>query len=489
MLQLLLQFYRIVPNRAFPAFSLRRRSATRLLLWDLPTRTRWQAALVAVLGVVLILAAESLPAHQAVAMPAAPKAYVGVFNDNAVAVVDTGTNRVVAAIPIPAGPHGLAISPDGRRVYASSDGASSLSVISTMTDRVVSTIEVGKSPHGLAITPDGREVLVAVYGESQVAIVDTVRNEVVAKIGVGNPHNIAISPDGRTAYVASQTPGATGLIILDLATRRQAGAIPLDKTPRALTFSADGSTLFFTLAGSDAVQLLDPRRNQIVAQIPVGASPHHPFPTANGKYALVVCQGPGQLAIIDPSSRQVVGTVEVGKFPHWIATSPDGRIAYVTNEGANSISVVDIDKQRVLATIPVGNAPRKIVVQPGPASKADTTVPAVMMHATMAMHATVAAAAAAGASMIPAASSGGRVQIPIANFAFAQASIKVAPGTTVVWANADQIPHTSTSKDGVWDSRPIQPGGTFSVTFDKAGTYVYGCTIHPFMQATIAVGN
>ena len=439
----------------------------------------------AALTVLLVAGAVSVPAGAAA--PAA-KAYVGVFADNTVAVIDTGTNRVLTTIPIPPGPHGLAMSPDGRRVYASSDGASSVSVISTVTDRVVSTIDVGRSPHGLAISPDGRLVLVAVFGTSQVAVIDTVRNAVVAKIPVGSPHNIALTPDGHTAYVASQTPGAPTLAILDLAGRRQTGAVPLDKTPRALTFSPDGSALYFTLAGSDAVQVLDPRANQIAAQIPVGASPHHPLFTANGEYALVVSQGPGQLAVINPAGRRVVGTVNVGKFPHWIAASSDGGTAYVTNEGANNVSVLDIEKERVLATIPVGNAPRKIVVQPGPVGKTGTIAPPTM-PATMAVHAAPASAAPVPAAAPPAAATGAPGQVRIENFAFAPASIKVAPGTTVVWSDADQIPHTSTSKDGVWDSKPIQPGGTFKVTFSKPGTYVYGCTIHPFMQATVVVGN
>lgn len=90
---------------------------------------------------------------------------------------------------------------------------------------------------------------------------------------------------------------------------------------------------------------------------------------------------------------------------------------------------------------------------------------------------------------MPMAAGGAPARVRIENFAFLPPSIKVAPGTTVAWSNADPIPHTSTSKDGVWDSKPIQPGATFSVTFDKPGTYVYGCTIHPFMQATVVVGN
>jgi len=47
------------------------------------------------------------------------------------------------------------MTPDGKRVYASSDGDSSVSVIDTSTDEVIACIDVGSMPHGLAITPDG----------------------------------------------------------------------------------------------------------------------------------------------------------------------------------------------------------------------------------------------------------------------------------------------------------------------------------------------
>src|SRR5947207_8071897 len=87
---------------------------------------------------------------------AGPKAYVGNFNDNTVSVIDTGTGQVVATVPVAAGPHGLAQTPDGRVVYVASDGSSVVNVIDTSTDKVTRTIEVGKTPHGLAMTPDGR---------------------------------------------------------------------------------------------------------------------------------------------------------------------------------------------------------------------------------------------------------------------------------------------------------------------------------------------
>lgn len=75
----------------------------------------------------------------------------------------------------------------------------------------------------------------------------------------------------------------------------------------------------------------------------------------------------------------------------------------------------------------------------------------------------------------------------IADFAFRPATITVAPGTTLVWQNTGVAPHTVTSRAGLFDSRIIPSGGTYSHTFAKAGTYQYLCAIHPDMTATVLV--
>jgi YVTN family beta-propeller protein len=103
-----------------------------------------------------VLLAITMPLPGLAEAAAAPKAYVGLFKDNAIAVLDTGTTRVQGTIPVPQGPHGIVITPDGRKVYVSSDGASTVSVIETQTDTIVQSIEVGPNPHGLAISADGR---------------------------------------------------------------------------------------------------------------------------------------------------------------------------------------------------------------------------------------------------------------------------------------------------------------------------------------------
>ncbi len=122
-------------------------------------------------GVIAVAWLTALGADASLA--AGPKVYVGLFKDDAIAVIDTSQNRVVGTIPVPKGPHGLVVTPDGRKVYVSSDGASTVSVIDTASDKVVGSIEVGANPHGLAMSQDGRRLLVSAFGTNRSLVVDT----------------------------------------------------------------------------------------------------------------------------------------------------------------------------------------------------------------------------------------------------------------------------------------------------------------------------
>jgi YVTN family beta-propeller protein len=402
-------------------------------------------------------------AHAAGPNAAGPNAYIGEFKDNTVTVLDTASNKVTASIPVPAGPHGLVISPDGRRVYLSSDGATTVSIIDTASNKVIHTVEVGKAPHGLALTRDGKRLLVAVFGTGQVVAIDTGTDSVVGQVAVPNPHNIAIRPDQAVAYVASQTPGSPALAWIDVERMNLINTVPLGKVPRALNFSPDGESLYFTQAGVDAVQILDAKSNRITGQIPVGASPHHVIFTPDGKLALVVSQGPGTLVGIDPARKSVLYSIPVGKQPHWIALTPDARTAYVTNEGDNTVSVVDLGKRAVTATIEVGKGPRKIDIQPKATQKT----------ASVAQPMRVAAANAA--------------TVEIKDFAFVPTEIRVAAGQPVVWTNRDTVTHTVTGAENAWNSGDLSPGSRFSRTFQQPGTYEFACSIHPYMQGRVVV--
>jgi len=71
--------------------------------------------------------------------------------------------------------------------------------------------------------------------------------------------------------------------------------------------------------------------------------------------------------------------------------------------------------------------------------------------------------------------------------AFVPNPASVAVGATVTWVNNDVDPHTSTSTTNVWGSPTLQPGGSFSFTFQSRGSFPYLCLIHPNMVGTIVV--
>jgi len=66
-------------------------------------------------------------------------------------------------------------------------------------------------------------------------------------------------------------------------------------------------------------------------------------------------------------------------------------------------------------------------------------------------------------------------------------------GDTVTWDNTDTAAHTATGgtptdgPSGVFDSSLIMAGGSYSHTFDTAGTFDYFCMVHPWMQGTVIV--
>jgi plastocyanin len=82
---------------------------------------------------------------------------------------------------------------------------------------------------------------------------------------------------------------------------------------------------------------------------------------------------------------------------------------------------------------------------------------------------------------------GTNVMVSIEDFAFNEATVEIASGTTVTSTNLDVAPHTVTSTEGVFDSGRMNEGENFSVTLTEPGEYTYFCEYHPGMQGTIVV--
>ena len=79
------------------------------------------------------------------------------------------------------------------------------------------------------------------------------------------------------------------------------------------------------------------------------------------------------------------------------------------------------------------------------------------------------------------------VQINIQSYSFKPNSITIQKGTTVIWTNLDNVQHTATSDDGLFNSGYLSKGISWNYTFNEAGTYGYYCIPHPSMTGKIVV--
>ena len=69
---------------------------------------------------------------------------------------------------------------------------------------------------------------------------------------------------------------------------------------------------------------------------------------------------------------------------------------------------------------------------------------------------------------------------------FRPGRITIARGDRVRWVNRDDVTHTTTSNDGLWN-QTLAPGERFARRFRRAGTFRYHCMIHSGMTGQIIV--
>ena len=78
-----------------------------------------------------------------------------------------------------------------------------------------------------------------------------------------------------------------------------------------------------------------------------------------------------------------------------------------------------------------------------------------------------------------------QVEVKIADFAFAPATLTVTAGTTVTWINQDKQRHTVVFSDQA--SSMLAQGGRYQRSFKSAGEFSYKCGRHENMVGKIVV--
>src|SRR5262249_51736453 len=164
-------------------------------------------------------------------------------NVESVAVIDTVNDTFLAAVFLTLGngfPLGVAVSPDGTRVYATFFQTDQVFVVDATTNLLAGAIPLPLSaafgsiqPNGLGVSPDGAHVYVAVDFVDRLAVVDAAPSTEVASVLVGSqPTVVDVTPDGGRAYVVNT--GSSTLSILDTATNTIVGTVlTVDDMPEA----------------------------------------------------------------------------------------------------------------------------------------------------------------------------------------------------------------------------------------------------------------
>jgi YVTN family beta-propeller protein len=298
-------------------------------------------------------------------------AYITNYDTNNVSVLDIDTNTVVATIFLGSDNQtcGVAVTPDGSKVYVASRTGFTVLVIATATNKLTgSPIPVGDEPRAVAVTPDGSKVYVANEFGNSVSVIATDTNTVVATIPLGNsffPTAVAVTPDGSKVYVANSSEKTVWVI--DTHSNTVSGSpILVGEDPEALAITPDGSKVYVGNAFDQTVSVIATNTNTVVATIPVGNRPFGTIAvTPDDSKVYVPLEMSNSVSVIAAATNTVVATIPVGPSPLAVAVTPDGSKAYVTNSnsgGPGTVSVIDTTTNTVVATIPVGSFPCGVAV-------------------------------------------------------------------------------------------------------------------------------
>ena len=312
----------------------------------------------------------------------AQNAYITNSSSNTVSVIDTATNTVTATVDVGFFPYGVAVSPDGSKVYVTNRGSGTesgtVSVIGTATNTLIATVPVGLSPFGVAVSPDGSKVYVtnsAFFTPSgTVSVIDTATNTVIATVAVGRrPFGVAVTPDGRKVYVTNSFPGA-GVSVIDTATDTVIASIVVEGSPEGVAVAPDGSKVYVAASrngpAAATVPVIDTATDTVIATIFTGLS----FPSTavavspDGSKVYVTNGGAAGVSVIDTATNTTITTIGgVGFGITGVSVTPDGSKVYVAG-ASNDVKVIATATNTVTTTIPVGLGPRAfgIFIQPAP---------------------------------------------------------------------------------------------------------------------------
>jgi PQQ-dependent catabolism-associated beta-propeller protein len=257
------------------------------------------------------------------------------------------------------------LSARADRLYVSNERAGTIQVIDTATDRVIAGTHIGNRPRGLALAPNGKRLYVAMSwwrngkqaatGREAIVALDAMTLKTVREyVGGSDPECVAISPDGKHLYLSNEDVATAS--ILEVSSGKLLATVPVGTEPEGVTASPDGKWIYVTAETTHTISVIDAKRRKVSASINVDARPRAMVFTRNAKRAWATSELGGTVQLIDVAGHRLIERIQLGKTdkPVGLVLSPDERRLYIATGRGNAVVVVDTKSMRVLTTIPTG---------------------------------------------------------------------------------------------------------------------------------------
>jgi serine/threonine-protein kinase len=257
-----------------------------------------------------------------------------------------------------------------------SAGQSPVSVPGFAPPTVATKIPVGGSPNYIQVAPDGKFAYITNPGARAITVLNTATDRVSGTIPIpqGQPQAVSFSPDSRTAYVSVYGSHSVPLIaFIDTATGTvSSSTVPVDNhEPGPSATSPDGRYLYVPNhnttqggAGDNVLDVIDLATRKLISSIAVKANPHWAVVDNKNGLVYVTNHMSAVVTVLSAKTNGIITTIQTGETPHSEALSPDGRHLAVTSYSGNAVFLINTATDQMIKQIPVGNEPLDITYSP-----------------------------------------------------------------------------------------------------------------------------
>jgi YVTN family beta-propeller protein len=231
-------------------------------------------------------------------------------------------------------PAGIAVTPDGKRLYVAENLTHKVAVVDLATRQVITKIAVGEYPYDCEASGDGKRVYVSNWGSRSVAVIDTAGNQVINNIPVGDhPNDLELTRDGRILYVANANSNTVSVVSTEQMKEIEAISTalhpksPIGSTPNAVALSPDEKTLYIANADNNDVAVVDVAKrgsSEVEGFIPTGWYPTSVRVSKDGK-RIFVANGKGVASAANPQGPNPYK----GRTPQYIGSMLKGTVSLI----------------------------------------------------------------------------------------------------------------------------------------------------------------